>query len=337
MAHLTKRFRVFRRFVKPRTVFLSSRRTDAKSLAFRAENVYHKSSAGTPCRPLPDERAAPLHEEVLAMYYAPDFENDGGSPGSADHCLPPPIVEITLDYTKTLYSPCSGVGSEPIRTAAYFEHLSINRATQTIQLTQEIGPDCTVTCRYEVKEAVGEMLDYFDEIELFSTQYPTGGYFVESPCSSEELVEYPDHTAVYLLHIYRQDGSDRLISGSYDKNGLPEDFEAFIEQVHDFIRFYGTCDIFSPSVYNRLRRRKGELIYCSVRFENSGKTYYYTTEDDSIEIGDLVVVPAGKENLPSVVQVVDIQFFLPEKAPFPPEKAKHILRKYIPEEPDLGS
>ena len=123
------------------------------------------------------------------------------------------------------------------------------------------------------------------------------------------------HTAVYLLHIYRQDGSDRLISGSYDKNGLPEDFGAIIKYLHDFIQFYGTCDIFSLSIYNRLRRRKGELTYCSVRFENSGKTYYYITEDGSIEIGDLVVVPASKENLPSAVQIVGIQFFLPEKAP----------------------
>ena len=62
------------------------------------------------------------------------------------------------------------------------------------------------------------------------------------------------------------------------------------------------------------------MIYCSMRFENSGKTYYYITEDGSIEIGDLVVVPAVKENLPSVVQVVGIQFFLPEKAPSPPPK-----------------
>ncbi len=229
-------------------------------------------------------------------------------------------MEITLDYTNTLYSPCSGVGREPIRTAAYFEHLSINRATQTVQLTQEIGPYCTVTQRYQVQQTVSEMLDYFDEIELFSVQYPTDGYFMESPCNNEEFVEHPDHTAVYLLHIYRQDGSDRLISGSYDKNGLPEDFGGFIEYLHDFIQFYGTCNILSPSFYNRLRRRKGEMIYCSMRFENSGKTYYYITEDGSIEIGDLVVVPAVKENLPSVVQVVGIQFFLPEKAPSPPPK-----------------
>lgn len=263
------------------------------------------------------------------MYHAPDFENTGNSPDSSDHCPPslPPIVEITLHYTKSLYSPCSGVGSEPIRTAVYFEHLSIDRASQTVQLTQEIGPDCTVTCRYEVKDAVGEMLDYFDEIELFCPQHPTGQDCMEFPGSNEKLVEYPDHTAVYVLHIYREDGSDQLISGSYDKNGLPEDFGAFIEQVHDFVRFYGSCDILSPSVYNRLRRRKGELIYCSVRFENSGKTYYYTTEDDSIQIGDFVMVPAGKENLPSVVQVVNIQFFPPETAPFPPEKTKSILHR----------
>ena len=41
------------------------------------------------------------------------------------------------------------------------------------------------------KETVGEMLDYFDEIELFPTQYPTGEYCVKSPCSNKELVEHP--------------------------------------------------------------------------------------------------------------------------------------------------
>ena len=83
------------------------------------------------------------------MYHAPDFENIGEFPDSADHCplSLPPIVEITLHYTKSLYSPCSGVGSEPIRTAAYFEHLSIDRASHTVPLTQENGRPCCRTCR----------------------------------------------------------------------------------------------------------------------------------------------------------------------------------------------
>ena len=40
--------------------------------------------------------------------------------------------------------------------------------------------------------------------------------------------------------------------GSYDKNGLPEDFADFAETVFDFIRFYGLGEILDPSVYGKL-------------------------------------------------------------------------------------
>ena len=46
---------------------------------------------------------------------------------------------------------------------------------------------------------------------------------------------------------------------------------------------------------------QGVVYFCSVVFDEGYKTYYYLTDDDSIEIGDSVLVPAGKDKLDNFV------------------------------------
>lgn len=53
------------------------------------------------------------------------------------------------------------------------------------------------------------------------------------------------------------------------------------------------------------------------------------TDDDSIEIGDLVLVPAGDDDHEVVVEVDNIEYFSKENAPRPIENTKRIIRKYI--------
>lgn len=88
-------------------------------------------------------------------------------------------------------------------------------------------------------------------------------------------------------------------------------------------------------MYGKVKRRTTDYIYCSVVFEEGQKSYYYLTEDDSIKIGDFVLVPAGKDNHEAVVQVVDIEYFSAEDVPLPVEKTKHIIRKCTDEDFDL--
>ncbi|MEG1869182.1 MAG: hypothetical protein RR219_09700, partial [Clostridiales bacterium] len=120
--------------------------------------------------------------------------------------------------------------------------------------------------------------------------------------------------------------------GTYDKNGLPEDFPELMESIWDFIRFYGMGEILDPSVYEKARRKIGEYIFCSVEFDESSKSYYYLTEDESLEIGDLVLVPVGKEANTSLAQIVDIEYFSKDNVPFPLEKVKSIIRKCTDED-----
>lgn len=73
-------------------------------------------------------------------------------------------------------------------------------------------------------------------------------------------------------------------------------------------------------------RQPGEFIYCSISLDG-GKTYYYTTEEESIEIGDMVIITVGADNTELTGEVENIEYFLPENVPFPLERTKTIIRK----------
>ena len=80
-------------------------------------------------------------------------------------------------------------------------------------------------------------------------------------------------------------------------------------------------------------RKPNELIFCSVRFDNSSRTYCYLADKDEYEAGDQVVVPAGEDDREAVVEIESIQYLLAEKAPYPLDKIKHVIRKYDRNDP----
>lgn len=62
-------------------------------------------------------------------------------------------------------------------------------------------------------------------------------------------------------------------------------------------------------------------------FEEGYKRYYYIADDDSIQVGDFVIVPAGKDNHEAVVEVVKKEYFPENEVPLPLDRTKHIIRK----------
>ena len=206
----------------------------------------------------------------------------------------------------------------------YTEHLIIDRDTETLEHIQNIGTGCKVSRKYEIEGGIESLLENFDAEELFS--------HIEG--NPDDVIDTPNETKDYTIKIEYRKNTSRTISGTYDKNGLPDDFADFAETVFDFIRFYGLGEILDPSVYGKAKRRKSEYIFCSVTFDEGYKSYYYLTEDDSIEIGDYVLVPAGKDNHEAVVEVVNIEYFSEENAPLSVEKTKRIIRKCTDEDFD---
>ena len=72
---------------------------------------------------------------------------------------------------------------------------------------------------------------------------------------------------------------------------------------------------------------KTVYTYCGVLLPFSSRPYSFRTEDNTIQIGDTVIVPVGENEKEMKGRVVSIGQYLRLSAPYPVEKTKLIIRK----------
>lgn len=228
------------------------------------------------------------------------------------------INKIVVDYNrKEKYKPdkkpddaeCDYV------TWDYTEQLTVDRELESIECIQNIGTGCTVSQKYQLKGAVSSLLD-----DLYADSL-----FENIKGNPPDVMDNPNEIKNYTITVSFKKKPQLVIKGSFDKNGLPNDWPKFAEYIFYFIQYYGLNEILDPAIYSKAKRRDGEFMFCSVEFSEGGKSYYYISDDDTIEVGDLVIVPVGKDGHTATVEVVNIEYFSEEKAPFPIDKAKHII------------
>ena len=206
-------------------------------------------------------------------------------------------------------------------------HIVIDRKTDTIEYTYKIGTECDVTRKYHVAQGVSNFLDELEYQNLF----------VEFEEKELDAITPEDDEATYTATVDFLRGPSRIVAGRYDKQGLPIDWPEFIEDLYDFMSFYGFGEMFDEKQYGRTYRKTNDYIFLSVRFGEYGKTYYYLTEDDTIQVGDQVVVPVGSEGKERIVEVAKKEYYSSDRVPMPIEKVKSIVGKFIrPEESDKG-
>lgn len=206
-------------------------------------------------------------------------------------------------------------------------HIVIDRKTDTIEYTYKIGTECDVTRKYHVAQGVSNFLDELEYQNLF----------VEFEEKELDAIIPEDDEATYTATVDFFRGPSRIVAGRYDKQGLPIDWPEFIEDLYDFMSFYGFGEMFDEKQYGRTYRKTNDYIFLSVRFGEYGKTYYYLTEDDTIQVGDQVVVPVGSEGKERIVEVAKKEYYSSDRVPMPIEKVKSIVGKFIrPEENDKG-
>ena len=77
------------------------------------------------------------------------------------------------------------------------------------------------------------------------------------------------------------------------------------------------------------KKPTGESYYqfCNVQFKEDGATYAYLTGGISLKAGDFVVVPIGDHQAEKLARVTEVFVCSTQNAPYPPEKAKFVLRK----------
>ena len=231
------------------------------------------------------------------------------------------IKRITIDYRFT--SVIIPADESADITWEYKDHLVIDHQTETIEDTLQLAEQCDVTRKYHVADGISSFLDDLD-IETLFTEF-------NEP--EADVLPSPEGTAEYEVKVefYRQE--PRIISGKYNKQGLPKDWPEFIESLYDFISFYGFGEMFDKKQYEKTYRKKNDYIFLSVKFGDYGKPYYYLTDDDSIQIGEQVVVPVGDEGAERIVRVSKKQYFQADNVPMSLEKVKSIIGRFTrPEE-----
>ena len=109
------------------------------------------------------------------------------------------------------------------------------------------------------------------------------------------------------------------------KGPLNQDFEIGDDDLNSIIReTLGVDNLFLFNGHSGQR-----YIYLSVKFPGSDQEYYYRTTDRSIDVGDAILVPAGKSNRKELVEVTRKEKFYEDELPMPLEEVKSVIGKVI--------
>lgn len=233
---------------------------------------------------------------------------------------PDEISKITIEYSCVSkikhFDPATEKLVDVLRL--YSEAIILNREDQSIEQHQKIGTGCNIVKRIHVENNdVSNFLDIINSNEFFK-------YTISEP---DDVIQREDDNRNYRITIDYQNDPSRVIKGTFDRYGLPSDYEEFAAELAKLLKAYEKNGIINPDVYNRVKRRKDEYIFCSVKFKDNNKSYYYLADEDEYEVGDYVLVPLGYENNPTNGKIVKVEYYKEELTPYPINKTKKIIRK----------
>lgn len=256
-----------------------------------------------------------LIRDTLGM---PDlFVFDGNS-------KPDRVDKITINYHRLTTAKPHALPNDLAEDCQwdYSEKLVLDRRTQTLEYTQDMGSDGIVSRKYSGGDGVIRLLDDLDADRIFG-------------CIAENdpgVIENSLETKLYEIIVDFKKRSQLVINGTFKQNGLPSDFPELAEGILNLMQRFGTGEILNPAFYNKTNRKRDDYIFCSVEFNDKGKSYYYLTEDDTLKIGDKVVVAVGDESHLAIAKIIGIEYFPEDQVPFPINRTKPILRKCTKDE-----
>lgn len=130
---------------------------------------------------------------------------------------------------------------------------------------------------------------------------------------------------ITVLVYYDDNTIDKSIC-RYNRRVLPDEWNDFITDLGTLLFSFGYFgELFDEDRFSK-GARDDEYIFVSVVFNKSEKKYYYLTDNDNVEAGDFVIVPVGEDNKEKIAEVVEVEYFREENAPFPIKKTKKMIR-----------
>lgn len=207
----------------------------------------------------------------------------------------------------------------------YSERIVVDRKMKMIELVSNRSNGMKESHKYEDGDKINKLLDYFSYQDFFVL-------------SDEKLPlsENDNISRDYQITIEYDNGNKKILSGCFDREGLPMDYDDFASKIKAITNTNSFNDILDSSIYDKSRKYDKDYIYCKVIFSSdSSKTYYYYTDDHDIKVGDYVIVEAGRDNIEKCVKVVDVECFKARFLPRPIQTTKKIIRKCYRDEIDF--
>lgn len=224
--------------------------------------------------------------------------------------LPKPkrIDNITIYY----HSVIPDNSNDEIKDNFYSEQISIDRNSEEIIYKRALQQGRSVTNTYYIPHYASSFIDEYSL--LFQ-------YF------GEDNSKYDEETPTVEIAILFEDKSVSNLKRSYNRYGVPREWEEFIDDLGTLLYSYGWFgDLFARQIFGK-GVLDDEYIFLSVTFNEYGKEYYYLTDDDTIVAGDFLEVPVGDYGTIRKVRVEKKEYFKLNEVPMPLEKVKHIIGK----------
>jgi|GEM_PF-5790412 len=165
-------------------------------------------------------------------------------------------------------------------------------------------------------EIASEEFLHSDPYEVASLYYNIRNILENDEYDKDTLSPTTKTTDIRFEICYSKSGHVEVCSPLLaDENGISlisviDGFVAFARKEHTYYNWY-------------------EVVFSE--FDEHGYSYFY--DDDSIKIGDKVVVPTGPQNKERTATVVNFWRLSEERLPYPASKTKKIIRKIEPPKP----
>lgn len=170
-----------------------------------------------------------------------------------------------------------------------------------------------VSLQYELKDKVAEFFKAYDDQDVFSR--PKG--------NSVDAVQ-DDVRKTYKIVVTRDSGDTSVLEGSFDKDGLPDNWPDFVGRLTDFFQGQSLGMLFDSRSYNKVLRKSNEVTFCGVDIDGVVGTRYYRCGDEICE-GDTVMVPTPMKHTMAIGRVVEIRHYPKDQIPKEMVQAQEIL------------
>lgn len=183
----------------------------------------------------------------------------------------------------------------------------------TITYNRRVASVGRVSLQYELKTKVTELLRAYDDQSVFSR--PKGN----SPDTVQNEIR-----KTYKIVVTRDDGESSVLEGSFDKDGLPDNWADFVGRLKDFLQDQSLGMLFDSRVYSKVLRKSNEVAFCGVDIDGAVGTRYYRCGDEICE-GDTVVVPTPMKHTMAIGRVVEIRNYPKDQIPKDMARVQEIL------------